>query len=150
MPRSCSSGLESRYLILPASLGEMMPLVAMRASVSDVLPWSTWARMQIWGGGQYGWGVLGRLRRLTFRTPSACCCSFTSWSGGMVGMAGGGVWSVVLVVLVVLVLVRTRVLVRSPEAGVGVFRGGRLSQTRACQTGWLGWIRQSRGLALWV
>ena len=47
MPRSCSSGRESRYLILPASLGEMMPLVAMRASVREVLPWSTWARMQI-------------------------------------------------------------------------------------------------------
>jgi hypothetical protein len=41
MPRSCSSGLESRYLILPASLGEMMPLVAMSASVREVLPWST-------------------------------------------------------------------------------------------------------------
>ena len=40
MPRSCSSGLESRYRILPASLGEMMPLVAMSPSVSDVFPWS--------------------------------------------------------------------------------------------------------------
>lgn len=40
MPRSCSSGLESRYLILPANFGEMMPLVAMRASVREVLPWS--------------------------------------------------------------------------------------------------------------
>jgi hypothetical protein len=40
MPRNCSSGRESRYLILPASLGEMMPLVAMRASVREVLPWS--------------------------------------------------------------------------------------------------------------
>jgi hypothetical protein len=40
MPRSCSSGLESRYRILPASLGDMMPFVAIRASVREVLPWS--------------------------------------------------------------------------------------------------------------
>lgn len=40
MPRSCSSGRESKYLILPASFGEMMPFVAMRASVRDVFPWS--------------------------------------------------------------------------------------------------------------
>jgi hypothetical protein len=91
IPRSCSSGLESRYLILPASLGEMMPLVAMRASVSDVLPWSTWARMQIWGR-QYKQQCLVLGRGLTFLMPSACCCSFTSWSGAMVGMAGGGRW----------------------------------------------------------
>lgn len=26
---------------------------------------------------------------LTLRMPSACCCSCTSWSGAMVGMAGG-------------------------------------------------------------
>ena len=40
IPRSCSSGLESRYRILPASLGDMMPFVAMRASEREVLPWS--------------------------------------------------------------------------------------------------------------
>lgn len=38
IPRSCSSGLESRNLILPANFGEMMPLVAMSASVREVLP----------------------------------------------------------------------------------------------------------------
>lgn len=38
IPRSCSSGLESKYRILPASFGDMMPFVARRASVSDVLP----------------------------------------------------------------------------------------------------------------
>lgn len=38
IPRNCSSGLESRYRILPASFGEIMPFVAMRASVKDVLP----------------------------------------------------------------------------------------------------------------
>jgi hypothetical protein len=38
MPRSCSSGRESRYRILPASFGEMMPFVARRASVREVLP----------------------------------------------------------------------------------------------------------------
>lgn len=47
IPRVCSSGLESKYRILPASLGEMMPLVANSASVSDVLPWSTWANIHI-------------------------------------------------------------------------------------------------------
>lgn len=40
MPRSCSSGRESRYRILPASLGDIMPFVAMSASVREVLPWS--------------------------------------------------------------------------------------------------------------
>jgi len=40
IPLNCSSGLESRYRIFPASLGEMMPLVAIRASVSEVFPWS--------------------------------------------------------------------------------------------------------------
>jgi hypothetical protein len=38
IPRICSSGRESRYLILPASLGEMMPFVAIRASVREVFP----------------------------------------------------------------------------------------------------------------
>ena len=38
MPRICSSGLESRYRILPANLGDIMPFVAKRASVSEVLP----------------------------------------------------------------------------------------------------------------
>ena len=48
IPRVCSSGLESKYRIFPASLGEIMPFVARRASVREVLPWSTWARMQIY------------------------------------------------------------------------------------------------------
>lgn len=38
IPRTCSSGLESRYRILPASLGDMMPFVAMRPSEREVLP----------------------------------------------------------------------------------------------------------------
>ena len=38
MPRNCSSGRESKYRIFPASLGEMMPFVARRASVREVLP----------------------------------------------------------------------------------------------------------------
>ena len=38
MPRSCSSGLESRYLIFPASLGDIMPFVAISASVREVFP----------------------------------------------------------------------------------------------------------------
>jgi len=42
IPRICSSGRESRYRILPASFGEMMPFVAIRESESDVLPWSWW------------------------------------------------------------------------------------------------------------
>lgn len=40
IPRSCSSGRESRYLIFPANLGEMMPLAARSASVREVFPWS--------------------------------------------------------------------------------------------------------------
>jgi hypothetical protein len=40
MPRSCSSGRESRYRILPACLAEMTPLVAIKASLNEVLPWS--------------------------------------------------------------------------------------------------------------
>jgi hypothetical protein len=47
MPRLCSSGRESRYRIFPASFGEMMPFVLRRQSVSDVLPWSTCAKMHI-------------------------------------------------------------------------------------------------------
>jgi hypothetical protein len=46
MPRSCSSGRESRYLILPASFGDIMPFVAMRASVREVLPWSCLSQQQ--------------------------------------------------------------------------------------------------------
>lgn len=38
IPRTCSSGLESRYRILPASLGEMIPLVAISPSEREVLP----------------------------------------------------------------------------------------------------------------
>lgn len=40
MPLACSSGRESIYRILPANFGEMMPFVASKASVNEVLPWS--------------------------------------------------------------------------------------------------------------
>ena len=43
----CSSSLESRYLSVPASLGLIMALDAMRESERLVLPWSTCARMQM-------------------------------------------------------------------------------------------------------
>ena len=35
------------YLSCPASLEEMNPLLATRASAKVVLPWSTWAKMQM-------------------------------------------------------------------------------------------------------
>lgn len=50
IPRICSSGRESKYRILPASFGEMMPFVAIRPSESDVLPWSWWGLSKDTGG----------------------------------------------------------------------------------------------------
>ena len=63
-PRTCSSSRESRYRCSPTDFWWMMPLLAMRWSESVVLPWSTWARMQIllhtgtsvWGLSGVRWG----------------------------------------------------------------------------------------------
>ena len=41
IPRSCSSSLLSKYLILPAIRVDMMLFAARRASIIVVLPWST-------------------------------------------------------------------------------------------------------------
>jgi hypothetical protein len=46
MPLSCSSSLLSMYRSVPASLLEMIPLLAIRLSLNVVFPWSTCAITQ--------------------------------------------------------------------------------------------------------
>jgi hypothetical protein len=70
MPRVYSSGQLPRWRILPAILREMMPLVAIREPVREVLPWSTCARMQM------------------LRVCVGVCCTVGSVLRAMVGILG--------------------------------------------------------------
>lgn len=47
IPRCCSSRLLSMYLNFPTIFWDITPLLATRESAIVVLPWSTWAIMQI-------------------------------------------------------------------------------------------------------
>lgn len=47
IPRCCSSRLLSMYLNFPTIFWDITPLLATKESASVVLPWSTWAIMQI-------------------------------------------------------------------------------------------------------
>lgn len=75
MPLNCSSSRESKYLTFPAILWEMIPLVAKSESLSEVFPWSTWAKMQM------------------FRTLAVLCWSSLTVSGAsfMINWVCGGV-----------------------------------------------------------